>query len=220
MQPSGVGSKGSVHGKGDFYNDFNVTDADIDFENYEELFGTEHDIENGMIDSLFGVRDLSAADSGSQGGFFQEGSCGGKVKMMQSGCSDAVSADSAMSAKTEPNFCYSTKQAHSNLSFSISGMNGEGNVGDYQDSGVSPMLVMEDPPWFPSSGPETSYPSSATRDSAVMRYKEKKKARKFEKKIRYESRKARADVRKRVKGRFVKAGEAYDYDPLCQTRSY
>jgi hypothetical protein len=42
----------------------------------------------------------------------------------------------------------------------------------------------------------------------------------FDKKIRYASRKARADVRKRVKGRFVKAGEAYDYDPLCQTRSY
>ena len=42
----------------------------------------------------------------------------------------------------------------------------------------------------------------------------------FDKKIRYASRKARADVRKRVKGRFVKAGEAYNYDPLCQTRSY
>lgn len=30
----------------------------------------------------------------------------------------------------------------------------------------------------------------------------------YEKHIRYESRKARADTRKRVKGRFVKAGEA------------
>lgn len=38
--------------------------------------------------------------------------------------------------------------------------------------------------------------------------------------MRYASRKARADVRKRVKGRFVKAGDAYDYDPLNQTRSY
>lgn len=35
----------------------------------------------------------------------------------------------------------------------------------------------------------------------------------FSKQIRYASRKARADTRKRVKGRFVKAGEAYDYDP-------
>jgi len=37
--------------------------------------------------------------------------------------------------------------------------------------------------------------------------------------VRYASRKARADVRKRVKGRFVKAGDAYDYDPLSHTRS-
>ncbi|KAE8677903.1 putative B-box type zinc finger family protein [Hibiscus syriacus] len=36
----------------------------------------------------------------------------------------------------------------------------------------------------------------------------------FGKQIRYASHKARADTRKRVKGRFVKAGEEYDYDPL------
>ena len=42
----------------------------------------------------------------------------------------------------------------------------------------------------------------------------------FDKTVRYASRKARADVRRRVKGRFVKAGEAYDYDPLTPTRSY
>lgn len=35
----------------------------------------------------------------------------------------------------------------------------------------------------------------------------------FGKQIRYASRKARADTRKRVKGRFVKSGEGYDYDP-------
>uniref|UniRef100_A0A0A9EM41 CCT domain-containing protein n=1 Tax=Arundo donax TaxID=35708 RepID=A0A0A9EM41_ARUDO len=77
---------------------------------------------------------------------------------------------------------------------------------------------MGEPPWHPP-GPEGSL-AGASRDSAITRYKEKKKRRKFDKKIRYESRKARADVRKRVKGRFVKAGEAYDYDPLCETRSY
>lgn len=43
------------------------------------------------------------------------------------------------------------------------------------------------------------------RGNAMLRYKEKKKTRRYEKHIRYESRKARADVRKRVKGRFVKA---------------
>ncbi|KAL4308587.1 hypothetical protein GQ457_01G001760 [Hibiscus cannabinus] len=45
------------------------------------------------------------------------------------------------------------------------------------------------------------------RGNAMQRYKEKKKTRRYDKHIRYESRKARADTRKRVKGRFVKAAE-------------
>ncbi|KAI7729001.1 hypothetical protein M8C21_021496, partial [Ambrosia artemisiifolia] len=48
----------------------------------------------------------------------------------------------------------------------------------------------------------------------------KPKAQRFEKTVRYVTRKARADVRKRVKRRFEKAGDAYDYDPMSQTRSY
>ncbi|XP_022956087.1 zinc finger protein CONSTANS-LIKE 15-like [Cucurbita moschata] len=46
------------------------------------------------------------------------------------------------------------------------------------------------------------------RGNAMQRYKEKRKTRRYDKYIRYESRKARADTRKRVKGRFVKASEA------------
>lgn len=46
------------------------------------------------------------------------------------------------------------------------------------------------------------------RDSAMQRYREKRKNRRYEKHIRYESRKLRADTRKRVKGRFVKSNEA------------
>lgn len=48
------------------------------------------------------------------------------------------------------------------------------------------------------------------RGNAMLRYKEKKKTRRYDKHIRYESRKARADTRKRVKGRFVKSTEAVD----------
>ncbi|XP_042378582.1 zinc finger protein CONSTANS-LIKE 14-like [Zingiber officinale] len=43
------------------------------------------------------------------------------------------------------------------------------------------------------------------RGNAMIRYREKKKTRRYDKHIRYESRKARADTRKRVKGRFVKS---------------
>ncbi|XP_008790714.2 zinc finger protein CONSTANS-LIKE 14-like [Phoenix dactylifera] len=46
------------------------------------------------------------------------------------------------------------------------------------------------------------------RGIAMLRYKEKRKTRRYNKHIRYESRKARADTRKRVKGRFVKSTDA------------
>ena len=42
------------------------------------------------------------------------------------------------------------------------------------------------------------------REARVMRYKEKRKNRKFEKTIRYASRKAYAETRPRIKGRFAK----------------
>ncbi|GMI85802.1 B-box protein 11 [Hibiscus trionum] len=46
--------------------------------------------------------------------------------------------------------------------------------------------------------------NSQERDSAISRYKEKKKTRRYDKHIRYESRKARAESRTRIKGRFAK----------------
>ncbi|KAJ4846481.1 hypothetical protein Tsubulata_021642 [Turnera subulata] len=46
--------------------------------------------------------------------------------------------------------------------------------------------------------------SPMDREARVLRYKEKKKARKFEKTIRYASRKAYAETRPRIKGRFAK----------------
>ena len=46
--------------------------------------------------------------------------------------------------------------------------------------------------------------SSADREARVLRYREKRKNRKFEKTIRYASRKAYAEMRPRIKGRFAK----------------
>lgn len=46
--------------------------------------------------------------------------------------------------------------------------------------------------------------SSAEREARVLRYREKRKNRKFEKTIRYASRKAYAETRPRIKGRFAK----------------
>jgi len=47
------------------------------------------------------------------------------------------------------------------------------------------------------------------REARVMRYREKRKNRKFEKTIRYASRKAYAETRPRIKGRFAKRGDSH-----------
>lgn len=49
------------------------------------------------------------------------------------------------------------------------------------------------------------------REARVLRYREKRKNRRFEKTIRYASRKAYAETRPRIKGRFVKRTST---DPL------
>jgi len=193
--------------KDSIYEDFCMDDIDLSYENYEELFGnshiqTEELFDDAGIDSYFETKEVPARSSDEQ------------PKPMQPATSNAVSADSGMSnqgAKDDSSLCIPLRQA-----LSYSGFTGESTAGDYQDCGVSSMILMGEPPWLPP-GPDGSF--AGIRDSAITRYKEKKKRRKFDKKIRYESRKVRADVRKRVKGRFVKAGEAYDYDPL-DTRSY
>lgn len=217
---------GEIH-KDDFYDDFTVDDVDLTFENYEELFGGSHDrsgsgqlFDDAGIDSFFDMKEISGANSNCQGECIAEASSAGNVKSMQPACSNAASGDSLMSnpeTKADPSASFPVRQARSSISLSFSGLTGESSAGDYPE--MSSMLLMGEPPWYPTGTEGSSFPA-ANRDSAVMRYKEKKKNRKFEKKIRYASRKARADVRRRVKGRFVKAGEVYDYDPLCQTRSY
>ncbi|XAR55408.1 hypothetical protein NMG60_11035469 [Bertholletia excelsa] len=81
---------------------------------------------------------------------------------------------------------------HSNITLSLSNIIGEISVADYQDCGLSTFYL------------RCSYWPIA-RGVHFGR---------FGKQIRYASRKARADTRKRVKGRFGKADEAYEYDPL------
>lgn len=46
--------------------------------------------------------------------------------------------------------------------------------------------------------------TSQERETAISRYKEKRKTRRYDKRVRYESRKVRAECRTRIKGRFAK----------------
>lgn len=51
----------------------------------------------------------------------------------------------------------------------------------------------------------TTSEAKAHRQAAVERFRQKRKERSFEKKVRYESRKRLAETRPRVKGQFVKS---------------
>lgn len=98
----------------------------------------------------------------------------GKIMQQQPAESNAASGDSFITCRTEPIICFSSQPAHSNISFS--GATGEAN--DIQDCGVSSSMQQvsrEPPPWCPPTAQEIS---ATTRNNAVIRYKEKKKARK------------------------------------------
>ncbi|KAL8506732.1 hypothetical protein ACS0TY_017581 [Phlomoides rotata] len=99
---------------------------------------------------------------------------------------------------------FANAQVPTSMSLNI---NGENSVTEYQDCGL---LLSNETPWE-SNFEATSCPLA--RDKAKMRYNEKKKTRTFGKQIRYASRKARADTRKRVKGRFVKSGDQFESEP-------
>ncbi|XP_074377043.1 zinc finger protein CONSTANS-LIKE 2-like [Apium graveolens] len=69
-------------------------------------------------------------------------------------------------------------------------MSREGTSGSSSGTGTAPLILPQYCPWI--------------RKAKVLRYREKRKERKFEKKIRYSSRKANAETRRRVRGRFAR----------------
>nr|XP_043636297.1 zinc finger protein CONSTANS-LIKE 13 [Erigeron canadensis] len=68
--------------------------------------------------------------------------------------------------------------------------------------GQSHHTVVENAPAFPAVALREL--NNQERETALTRYKEKKKCRRYDKHIRYESRKVRAESRTRIRGRFAK----------------
>lgn len=206
----------------------NVDDVALNIEGCDEIFdslqgysrcsfeegGTDQVMEknasvtesNGHVENA-----LEASSSQQQACMgFQSSSIAGSANMIQVMRNNENSIPVNPSCSRNIDLGFVNGQIHSSLSLSLSNITGESSATDYQDCGLSPMFLMGESPW--RSNLEVSCPQA--RDKAKMRYNEKKKTRMFGKQIRYASRKARADTRKRVKGRFVKAGEACDQDPL------
>ncbi|GMH11040.1 hypothetical protein Nepgr_012881 [Nepenthes gracilis] len=133
---------------------------------------------------------------------------GGSANMMVS--LGGVSMNASCMTRRNIGSGFPQVQVPSSISLSLSNITAESSVSDCQDLGLSSASLMGKSPW------ESSFETSClnARDKAKIRYNDKKKTRTFAKQIRYASRKARADTRKRVKGRFVEAEKAYDNDPV------
>ncbi|KAK8698662.1 hypothetical protein V6N13_114773 [Hibiscus sabdariffa] len=203
---------------------------------------TRYQFEKIGTDCLIMDKTLSVTESNGSMGNMLEASPLGQKECLPFPSSQVGGSASMVSAMTGTSNCmlmnpgcnrninlgYPVGQIPSTVALPLCNFTGKNSPADYKDSGLSPALLTGDSPW--ESNSEASCPQA--RDKAKKRYNEKKKTRvyashlcylesnvlpsvfRFGKQIRYASRKARADTRKRVKGRFVKAGEEYDYDPL------
>ncbi|XWS54303.1 hypothetical protein CRYUN_Cryun10bG0078900 [Craigia yunnanensis] len=207
----------------------NMNDVQLNFETADEIFGcsqgqTRYQFENVGTDCTLMEKTLSVTESDGPIENTFEASSSGQKDCMAFPSSQVGGSASMMATMTGTSNCmlmnpgcnrninlgYPVGQIPSTIALSLSNIAGGNSAADYQDCGFSPVFLTGESPW--ESNLETSCPQA--RDKAKMRYNEKKKIRTFGKQIRYASRKARADTRKRVKGRFVKADEVYDYDPL------
>ncbi|XVE92875.1 hypothetical protein REPUB_Repub01dG0141400 [Reevesia pubescens] len=207
----------------------NMNDIQLTFETADEIFGysqgqSRYQFENVGTDNILMEKNLSVTESDAPIENILEASSSGQKDSVPFSSSQVGGLASMMAAMAGTSNCmlinpgcnrninlgYPVGQIPSTIALSLSNIAGENNPADYQDCGLSSAFLTGESPW--ESNLEASCPQA--RYKAKMRYNEKKKTRTFGKQIRYASRKARADTRKRVKGRFVKAGEAYDYDPL------
>ncbi|KAK1552341.1 hypothetical protein Q3G72_015004 [Acer saccharum] len=189
--------------------DLDIPDVDLTFRNFEELFGGDQDPSRAKLGDKFAScsseKDLRLDKSfKSNARAMQDAFVASSVYITHfaSADHDTLQMDKFLGNMDSPR---QMRPYYSTLSFSNSRFSSENS--DCLDSILSPTARGEASSYFPD--PESAH--SEARENAMMRYKEKKKARRQENQIRYPLRKARADVRKRVKGRFVKT-EDYDSD--------
>ncbi|KAJ4961065.1 hypothetical protein NE237_020975 [Protea cynaroides] len=195
----------------DLFNGFSMDDVELIVENESEMFGFSQSHPNFVfddvkVDCLFMDKNFLVADSGgSNEDVIKESSSSGQHDCMpiQSSCAAGLaSVVQAVNSGTERvllipggsrsiNICFPTGKVHS----SMSNLTSDSIVADYQQCGVLPVFLTNGSPW--DLNLEGTCPLA--RDKAKLRYNEKKKTRTFVKQIKYASRKARADTRKRVK---------------------
>lgn len=89
-----------------------------------------------------------------------------------------VSASATCSGAEKLGLRYPARPTGSSMSLSLSGLSAESSGADYHDCGVSPAFMSNaDPSSWGEASPDSRALAQA-RDSAMLRYKEKKKTRK------------------------------------------
>ncbi|KAK6921688.1 CCT domain [Dillenia turbinata] len=210
----------------DCFGDFDIPDVDLTFRNFEELFAIDQDLGRSDTDdkdvtcssiekdkSLNNSNNVPARTMEDNSAASSDYISRPPYEPKEAGPSGRAQHDQ----RSRRNSASSLRPSYSTKSFSLSRFSVDSTGTDYLDTGVSPSMMRGEPTACDLLDVEGAH--SEARENAMMRYKEKKKARKYSKQIRYESRKARADVRKRVKGRFVKA-DGYESDTKNVTQSY
>ncbi|KAE8726287.1 Zinc finger protein CONSTANS-LIKE 4 [Hibiscus syriacus] len=176
LNPKQAVETNEVKAGGDLF--FCEMDPFFDFE-YQNMFQVQHDHQNAAMDSVVPVQTKPVINNEN---CFEIEFCRSKP----------------------PTFSFQTPSlSHSVSSSSLDvGVVPDGN--SMSDLSYSFGRTMTD-----SSGPMSATTTSSQaggmdREARVLRYREKRKNRKFEKTIRYASRKAYAESRPRIKGRFAK----------------
>ncbi|KAF7839017.1 zinc finger protein CONSTANS-LIKE 15 [Senna tora] len=208
--------------------DYAESDGEFITKNFGQLIRESSMSETKMLRDIYEMNvaydDMASYNAVQKNAKFMVSSVAGVVDMcdvmnMQNMCNKATTTTATASqgpATSESNNLPTRRQG--------AGAGGAGvGVGKHKGSsngqdtqiGEHPLLVAGD-----NMGMEKAGRSKAdidllaqNRGNAMLRYKEKRKTRRYEKHIRYESRKMRADTRKRVKGRFVKSTTDADASP-------
>ncbi|KAK8595789.1 hypothetical protein V6N13_000479 [Hibiscus sabdariffa] len=165
-----------VKAAGDLF--FPDMDPFIDFE-YQNMFQVQQDHHNAAMDSVVPVQTKPAINTEN---YFEIEFCQSKP----------------------PTFSFQNRSLSNSVSSSSLDVGVVPDGNSLSDMPYSLGRTMTD-----SSGPMSATTASSQaggmdREARVLRYREKRKNRKFEKTIRYASRKAYAESRPRIKGRFAK----------------
>ncbi|KAE8653763.1 B-box zinc finger family protein, putative isoform 3 [Hibiscus syriacus] len=172
--------------------DFNMPDIDLSFRNFEDLFG----VDQGLTRGLLANKDVPSSSM---------------EKEMTS--NNLVNVNAISMEGISVSAC--TLQPFYSAMSSVSRFSNDTSAPNYLDNGVSPIIDGE----ASCISPDLDSFHSEARENAMMRYKEKKKARLHDRQINCASQKAKADVEKRVKGRIQKT-EDYDSDRPNVEKSY